>query len=205
MALSMACGNQDIIVGDERLPNSVDVERNINHAFCREAHATLAQIKLAVSDQEWPSFLKFAFVRNPWDLVVSRYHWERKGRECSLGDFRQWLVCYLDRNLALPERNFNSNIIRRVWELGGGYEKDLQSPYLMEDRVFGVQFVGRYERLSEDFQSVCHQLHINPPSLPHLKAGFRKHQNYRDFYDSASKRQVERAFGEDIERFNYAF
>lgn len=198
MALSFECGDEDIIVCDQ-------VNRNLDKAFSRNPHASLRQIKLAVPEASWRSFFKFTFVRNPWDLVVSRYHWERKGLDCSVADFRRWLRTYVNPEHAEPERNARSNIVQPVWETGGGYLRDLQSPYVLDEGEIGVDFIGRYETLSRDFASVCDRLGFLPPPLPHLKAGFRKDQSYRDAYDDESRRLVAEAFAEDIERFGFTF
>lgn len=198
MALATVCGDEDIIVCDE-------INRNVAKAFSRNAHANLRQIKLAVPGAAWRSFFKFTFVRNPWDLVVSRYHWERKGMDCSISDFRSWLRAYVSREHGEPVRNARSNIVQPVWETGGGYLNDLQSPYVLDEGQIGVDFIGRYETLSADFASVCERLGVPTPPLPHLKAGFRKVRSYRDAYDDASKELVAEAFAEDIERFDFAF
>ena len=206
MALSEVCGHDDIVVGDDiSILDGKSVGRNIQRSFTRNTHANLAQIRLAVSEEEWLNFFKFVFVRNPWDLVVSRYHWEKKGKQCSVSGFREWLPSYVDRDLAEPERNDQFNIVQRIWEEGGGFINDLQTPFVFAQRSKEVQFVGKYELLAEDFNKVCKILNIEPPTLPFLKAGFRKGQSYHHFYDDTSKLLVKRAFIEDIENFEYIF
>jgi hypothetical protein len=205
MALSTVCGDDDIIVGDENNINNPNVDRNIDKAFSRNTHVNLRQLKLAITEEEWQSFFKFAFVRNPWDLVVSRYHWEKKGIGCSVADFRDWLPKYVSIDYAEPERNSQSNIVQHVWETGGGYINDLQSPFILEKGTIGIQFVGRYERLAEDFNVICRVIGIETPILPRLKVGFRIVREYHEFYDAPSRRLVEHTFSEDIDQFGYVF
>jgi hypothetical protein len=138
-------------------------------------------------------------------LVVSRYHWEKKGNGCSISDFRRWLPKYADKSSSELEYNEHSNIVQRVWEVGGGFIHDLQTPFVFEKMAIGVQFVGRYENLSEDFKLICNLLEIIPPTLPRLKVGFRERLLYQDFYDSHSKMLVGHAFVDDIENFCYLF
>jgi hypothetical protein len=153
----------------------------------------------------WNSLYKFAFVRNPWDLVVSRYHWERKGRRCSIEDFRAWLSTYVTGEPQEPPRNAQGNIVQAVWEETGGFSGDLQSPYMFDGGECGAQFIGRYESLVHDFAEVSRQLAVDPPPLSHLKGGFRRDGGYRAFYDDASRCLVDDAFGADIDHFGYRF
>lgn len=205
MALSEVCGIDDIVVSDDHSINGEGVGRNIEKSFSRNTHANLAQVRLALPEQEWTSFFKFAFVRNPWDLVVSRYHWERKGKHCSVTDFREWLHLYTDVDSAMPERNGQFNFVQRIWESGGGFINDQQTPFIFEGKLKGVQFVGRYENLAADFDNVCKLLDIAPAVLPRLKVGFREGRSYHEFYDRPSQLLVGKAFAEDIENFAYSF
>lgn len=198
VALAGLCGEGDIIVGSR-------VDRTVFQAFTRNPHATLRQMRVGLPPGLWNGFLKIAFVRNPWDLVVSRYHWDMRGVECSVEDFRRWLPAYMDPDLAEPERNGSSSILTRRWEAGGGYVNDLQSPFVVEAGRTAVEFVGRYERLAEDFGEVCRRLGAAPPPLPHLKGGFRPARTWESFYDAPARRLVEAGFAEDIEHFRYAF
>ncbi len=200
-ALSSVCGDDDIIVGDDG-PN---VDRNIDKSFSRNTHVNLQQLKLAIPKKKWSSFFKFAFVRNPWDLVVSRYHWGKKGVDCTVAGFRDWLPEYVNSDYAEPNRNAQSNIVQPVWESGGGYLNDLQSPFILEQGNVAIQYVGRYERLIEDFDSVCKNIGVGVLTLPHLKSGFRHVREYRELYDPLSRRLVATAFALDIDQFGYLF
>lgn len=200
MALSSVCGEDDIIVGDANVPS-----RNIDFAFYLNPHANLKQTKFSIQESDWNLFFKFTFVRNPWDLVVSRYHWQKRGLDCSIEDFQNWLPLYLNHHLSSSERNEQSNIIQSVWQKGGGYILDLQSPFVFDDETIGLDFIGRYESLSDDYKNVCQRLGIQALSLPRLKSGFREPSSYRDFYDDFLQNLVAQAFSDDIEHFGYAF
>jgi len=197
-ALSVMCGDDDVVVCDHNC-------RNLDKAFSRNPHTKLRQMKLAIPEVAWPSFFKFAFVRNPWDLAVSRYHWESKGMDCSVSDFRNWIRTYVSTEYAEPERNAQSNIVQPIWETGGGYLNDLQSPFVLDDGRLGVQFIGRFNTLSHDLAAACKLLGFATPPLPHLKGGFRKVRSYREWYDEPSRDLVAQAFAEDIERFDFTF
>lgn len=205
MALSAVCSGDDLVVGDEKNLHGNGIGLNIERAFARNAHAPLKQIRWAVGERQWSQSFKLAFVRNPWDLVVSRYHWEKKGRHCSVADFRSWLPIYTDASASQPQRNDQGNIVQPLWETGGGFSKDLQAPYVFDGDQLALQFVGRFERLHEDFARVCQHLDIEAAPLPHLKAGYRKVHAYRDAYDAASKQRVAEVFAEDIARFEYRY
>lgn len=144
-------------------------------------------------------------MRNPWDLVVSRYHCERECKACSVDGFRRWLPAMWTPTKRRPLCNNQSNIVQRVWESGGGFANDLQSPFAFDGAILGVQFVGRYESLAEDLGTVCGMLGICPGPLPRLKVGYREGKSYLIFYDARASLLVRRAIACDIENFAYGF
>jgi len=82
---------------------------------------------------------------------------------------------------------------------------ELQSDYLID--LHGnviVDFIGRYERLQEDFDEVCRRIGIPAPPLPHKrKAQDRK--DYRSYYTAETAELVAQRFKRDIEMFGYRF
>jgi len=65
-----------------------------------------------------------------------------------------------------------------------------------------VDFVGRFERLHEDFAEVCRRIDVDA-SLPHLKKS--KHRDYRGLYTPESRDVIARVFEGDLERYGYEF
>lgn len=138
---------------------------------------------------------KFAFVRNPWDLQVSSFHHIRRerphylqGRD-SFADFLRWK---LD-----PERPYQFHIDTSI---------ERQSDYLIDLRGnLIVDFVGRYERLHEDFGTACQRIGIPCPALPHRRQATDRSKDYRSYYDDTTRLLVAEHFLDDIERFGYGF
>jgi hypothetical protein len=52
-----------------------------------------------------------------------------------------------------------------------------QSEYLDEQ----INFIGDFENLQEDFNSVCNQIGIPPYELPHYNQS--KHKHWSEYYD----------------------
>jgi hypothetical protein len=65
-----------------------------------------------------------------------------------------------------------------------------------------VDFVGRFEAIEADFATVCRHLRV-VARLPHVNAV--SHEDYRAHYTPRLAATVADGFGEDIERFGYAF
>lgn len=128
----------------------------------------------------------FAFVRNPWDLLVSSYHFlrrhtsHRRGRLTTrLGSFDRYVEYELRRRKLCQSRMLTSRHGRML-----------------------VDFVGRFETLEADFATVTSHLGI-VARLPHVNA--IPHGDYRDHYTSRLAARVADGFGEDAERFSYSF
>ncbi|WP_298036985.1 sulfotransferase family 2 domain-containing protein [uncultured Desulfuromonas sp.] len=142
----------------------------------------------------YDSLFKFAFVRNPWDLQVSSFHHigrERphlmEGRE----DFESFLRWKLD-----PERPHQYHIDTSI---------ELQSDYLVDlhGKVI-VDFVGRYERLQDDFRQVCEHVALPAPKLAHKRQA-KDRGSFRKYYTDDTAALVAEHFKADIDMFGYTF
>ncbi|RMD68052.1 MAG: sulfotransferase [Gammaproteobacteria bacterium] len=160
--------------------------------FPRHAKAIAAREMLP--REVFDGLFKFAFVRNPWDLQVSSYHHLRRERPhliAHVKDFRDFVRYKLDPERP-PQFHLDVSSEKQV-----DYLRDLSGAMI-------VDFVGRYERLEEDFAEVCRRIPIPPRPLPHRRKA-KGRGDFRRYYDSATADLVAQRFAEDIETFGYRF
>lgn len=157
-------------------------------------HAKVVAAKEMLPHEVFARLYKFAFVRNPWDLQVSSYHHLRRERPhliAHVADFAGFIRWKLD-----PARPYQYHLDTSI-ERQTDYLKDLSGNVV-------VDFIGRYERLQEDFDAVCAHLGIPPRRLPYKRrAGDRG--DYRTYYDEATAERVAVHFKHDIEILGYTF
>ena len=149
-------------------------------------HVTAEVVQKCLPPETYARLFKFAFVRNPWDRMVSKYaHLLRKEqhprheRVKAMRDFTEFLEWELDRAEAL------------------------QSAYVCDATgKFIVDFVGYFEKLPEHFTRVCEHLNIQP-KLENRNTS--EHKDYRTYFTPATRDLVARHFRRDIELFDYEF
>ena len=186
--LANYCGEDDIITGQYR--DGIDDDShstglNMDKFYTNHPHPTLKETRLFLGEEIWNSYFKFAFVRNPFDIAVSRYFWEKKGKslveqETSIDDFKKWTMTELK-------------------------DYDRQLSYIEWDGEIALDFVGRYETLKEDYRHICQKLNLPVDELPFKKSGFRDKKHYTKFYDDETIQRVTDFFDRDIDLLNYNF
>jgi len=158
-------------------------------------HGKIVAAKEMLPKEFFESLFKFAFVRNPWDLQVSSFHHIRRERPQYLGgheDFEDFLRWKLD-----PQRAYQYHVDTSI---------ELQSDYLIDLRGnVIVDFIGRYERLEEDFSEACRRIRIPEPALPHQRRAIDRKKDYRSYYNDETARLVADHFRRDVEILGYTF
>lgn len=133
----------------------------------------------------------FAFVRNPWDLLVSYYHF------LAVGQAHATHVSHRRRRVAsLPD--FESYV---RYEIRRGKISQTRMVADRHGRIL-VTFLGRFESLATDFDHVCRRIGITAV-LPRSNSSVRG--DYRDAYSPRLAALVRDHFAEDVERFGYEF
>jgi hypothetical protein len=67
-----------------------------------------------------------------------------------------------------------------------------------------VDFVGRFERLEEDWRTILERIGIAYRPLPHVNKSPRR-GDYRDYYTDEGRDAVARYFAQDLEAWGYTF
>jgi len=144
----------------------------------------------------WPGQYTFAFVRNPYDRLVSWYSYltqkltpaEIKAMEANseCGNF-------------LTGENFTNFCIKAPFWI---YKNQLE---YIEDHSGNIvtDFIGRFENLQEDFDIVCDKIGIPQQQLPYKNKSNHKH--YTEYYDDETRQIVAEKYAKDIELFGYKF
>ncbi len=158
-------------------------------------HAKAIAAYECIGEPFWSQLFKFTFVRNPWDLQVSSWHHLRRVPTAPTDQFETF-ESFL-RHKFDPHRPF---------EYFFEASRQLLSHYITdhEGRVI-VDFVGRYERLHQDFEEACRRGGIPQIKLPHKRHSRERKKDYRSYYDDVTAELVARHYARDIELFGYAF
>lgn len=157
-------------------------------------HATMTEIlELYTGTEDIESYFSFTFVRNPWDRALSDWHWMKKNLKVDqpfedylniVGDFRA--ACFA------RDRNYRGDHFKT------------QTEFIYQDGERLVDFVGRFENIREDFQTIRSILGLPPAKLPHYnKTSYPR--PYWKHYNDKQRELVEEIFQEDITLFGYQF
>ncbi len=161
-------------------------------------HAKAWEVRFLLGEEQWQNYFSFAFVRNPWDLMVSSYHW--------------WL------QKAIDMKQYRRHV-RRI-QRKGDFKKFIRSKYgrCMINERYGnlfdwisdystgekiVDYVGRVETLQQDWEKICKHAGMEPGVIGRLNATRRS--DYRDYYDNETRGLVAKRFYKIIDMFGYEF
>ena len=158
-----------------------------------QVHLSAYTLKNHLGTQEYNSKFKFAFVRNPYDRIVSQYHYRLQNNQTDLKSgaisFKEWVIkTYVQQDESYY--NYPAMFQSQVdW---------LSDP----EGVLLVDFVGRFENLQKDFSTVCEKLKIANIELPHNRKSKRE-KNYMEYYDDETLKIISEKFHKDFEYFGY--
>ncbi len=156
-------------------------------------HRSAREKIAAIGHETWRRKFTFSIVRNPWDKVVSHYHYRLKTAQAGFRDsppsFKDWV------RLAYAEKHpiYHDQPIMFATQMDWVADDD--------NRIL-VNYIGRFETLDADFNTICQRIGRNA-QLPHLKAS--KHEHYRNYYDDTSREIIATHFARDVIAFNYDF
>ena len=191
LALEARAMKDDLMLGDT--PKAVKRRRRLKGAPARGRlwkHSTLADIDGLVTADEIAGFFTFTLVRNPWDRLVSYYHWLR-GQ--SFAHQAVTIAKTTDFAGFLRQPAIRTSFLRHPY---GSYMRDAAG-------VERADLYIRLEHLAADLAPLSRHLGFTP-DMAHVNRSARA-ADYRAAYGEAERAIVAEMCGEDIERFQYSF
>ena len=190
-ALEARAHKDDILIGDT--PKALKRKRRLKGlepAGRLWKHSTLADVEGIVSRENMQDWFVVTLVRNPWDRVVSYYHWLQD-------QSFQHPVVGIAQTATFADFAQNDLVLRG---LAANTAANFTTDSTGRDHV---TLAARLERFDEDIRPFEDHLGFQI-DLPHLNRSERA-EGYVDYYDSVTRQRIETACQDDIDRFGYRF
>jgi len=124
-------------------------------------HATAKQFITVLGRENFSDYYSFAFVRNPWDVAVSWFHYRLINPAIS------------GHAEAAAAGTFATYVKKHLAGSDGARLVGLQHPFVVDDAgEVAVSFIGRYESLAQDFAQVTRLLKIEALPLDHFNQSY---------------------------------
>ena len=153
--------------------------------------------------EEWSELFKFGFVRDPFDRLISAWQmfangmdntvWEHPGEECRGISLREFMKIVMDESVPFDGRRLS--IGRKIRH----HAMPQTHPFYCIDQA---DFVGRFERLEEDFQTVLDRLGIPRQSLGHMNQSNRQKKTM-EYFDPETWQLAVDFYAQDFAELGY--
>jgi hypothetical protein len=165
--------------------------RKLSRNWTGQHHLIKKYRRLADTKHGFENYFKFTIVRNPYDRLLSNYFYRKlmlKDNRVHDLSFKNWITNSRDGNYSFE------NCLSRHTQLDWIVD---------ENGEVIVDFIGKFENLQEDFDTICDKIGIPHQQLPHKNKS--KHKHYTEYYDEETKQIVAEKYAKDIEYFGYKF
>ena len=219
VALAQHCGEDDIVTSISAFNPQWNEDRYAHPGkewAGYDRHATLNQVRKRLGRELWDAYFKCAITRNPWDLVVSQYHWAARRDKGAVGRSlkRFWTSpARVRKNLRIVGSSLARNILKMdvvTFEFFVRHMlryRDSNDPFYFDrSGSVGLDFLIRFEHLQNDYTSVCERIGLPTSALPSLKTKNRhERRHYSTYYDDRTKELVAKMYHRHLEHFGYRF
>ena len=157
-------------------------------AAIQHGHLSLRQVRPCLGDEAFAAYVKFAFVRNPFDRFVSYCAFMLRGGDVFQKAPRDVMRHFLFRDP--PE---------------GHVLFQPQAALLVDDdgHTLLTDAIGRVEDMQGSYDAICARIGIPTRALDRVNG--TSHRDYRDYYDRELAEGVAARYAIDLNLFGYTF
>ena len=142
----------------------------------------------AITSEQYQQYFKFTFVRNPWARAYSWYRNVMKSENKMM-------------RLGIKNEIAFSDFIKNY---PNQFELRPQTHWIYNNKGnIPLDFIGKFERLDEDFRFICDRLQLPDPTLPQILIGGNDH--YTEHYDESTINLVYKMYKHEIDLFEYEY
>jgi hypothetical protein len=155
-------------------------------AALEHGHLSLQQLRAHLPPEQFDSFFKFAFVRNPFDRFISF---------CAF-------VTRVEKQFERNPQKVMARIIenppwhRIIFQPQHGFVTDAQGKLLAD-------YVGRVEEMQRSYDEIAARIGVPTARLEKVNASERR--DYRTYYTPELVEGVARLYARDLEMFGYEY
>jgi chondroitin 4-sulfotransferase 11 len=138
--------------------------------------------------EHWDEYFTFGFVRHPYSHFLSVYLYLKKHKVIT-SDFKAYAAQQKDTGYSSLAG----------WDFKGLYDR-LSDP----DGNIIVNFVGRFENMTQDWAYVADKIGLPDLALLHINQTLGPEMRVEDFYTEVERRIVQDLYRKDFEMFGYS-
>jgi|10_taG_2_1085330.scaffolds.fasta_scaffold00597_21 hypothetical protein len=171
----------------------------------KSGHSTLEDLRESniLSQEDFNSYFKFCFFRDPWARLVSSYEYRRSER---------WRLTHPERRLALI-RSFKDWVKLTIAPKKNEFSWAQQFPWVRDkDGNLLADKIYQFENLHHDFDEIRKKLNLPEPKRDcsiedtYLhKFNSCQYDHYSEYYDNETRELVGEYAREEIDYFGYNF
>lgn len=164
-----------------------------------------------IAEETMKTNYKFSFVRNPFDRILSAYK-SKIQDDPNINNHQvtngvQKILARLYGDTFYGGMYFK-DYLKAVAEIPDRYaDEHFRAQYAFlfdENGKQTVDFIGRFESLSNDYTSVATKLNFPQKELAHF-GNFTPHKHYSAYFDEEMVEIVSKRYAKDIEMFGYKY
>lgn len=150
--------------------------------------------------KKYKNYFKFAFVRNPYDRLVSCYEDKiMSDRE------KEDLIIKNGLYKKMPFKEF-VRAICSIPDIRADQHIKSQSFFITDQNEnLLVDFIGKFENLENDYKKVCKIIGIKKLKKLPTKNKSKRKKDYREYYGEETKKLVYERYKKDFEILGYKF